>query len=468
MQLPARLGNLRPWKIPVRLKEGLHLIKRVVPEWDGTQNGLLTRKVTVDDNEDFVLTCTFIFDPDTHNYIYGNQTNWGSRLSVFGPGNGSIRLLSGNYDFPEGTFVPHKVNTLVFKREGGRLFFQGQDITDLYGSGRTEGLSIDAFGRNSSATVYLKGCILDFKLERPSETGEMQTAAHYPMSLHNTDYQPNIAALGGSLLLEGFDSFVPESAAETTEMSDGSFRVTRTSPGGGSAVMALHNLTPGQAYKIRVRRADGLSGENSLAVGNPSVPQWNYYTGWVPSFEGVSEFVVVPETSSIHVYLRSGSAIGDSSVYSSITISEWEGCILQNMVHGEEGNWLYLEKRWEWSYWLGKNLADQTEAKLPNEYITNGYLYWDIAPNIPNRLVTLGAIISGEAVKHAAYGWSTQNAVPANNLFRFTGGKFSGTRFIGGDIISSHTNNFRLFMPGTDYGTVQYSGIYVRQKWEIV
>ncbi len=145
-------------------------------------------------------------------------------------------------------------------------------------------------------------------------------------------------------------------------ISESSISQTATIAGSNQVPLQIYN-----SYMIEVV-IDNLSGSLKLEIYDSSGNTYNLNNG-------VNRIV---HTAAITGFSDFGlkAAEGCTAEVSGISIREWSGCVLQNMIHGNGGNWIGLRKLPDNSRWVSlHNYNDDFELTSDWSRISEGVYY---------------------------------------------------------------------------------------------
>lgn len=493
-------GILSPWRNPLDPGDRFYrrVLTRAIMNFNGTQYATLSEPVVLEG--DFEIEVYF-------NINFAANSGWstifsGSNFRVSGGGTnddvvGQLRadgaafggtIGGSNPVFePALIFTSEKIERLTIVRSGSDwVFSNGRSTGTLVRS--TDSVEMSTFLKNVSSVGgddTSSGVIFSMRVWKNGDrtSGELVTDLRFDEPA--TNHQRNYAVPVGSELVtngdfsQGLSGWSPLSASLSSE--EGVIRVTSTVSGvsARAAVTTLNDLVPGQVYRVTTNLvgSGGTGHINTTCVLNmrSGINGSGIFTSSpVYPFDGYGqrmELIFTADAESMNLWVRFDNGTADTSTYvefGEISAQSWSGAILENTLPGD---WEEISKKSGDDFWLGVELADQSVATLPGEYIGGSegqYWYWDIAPLNKGDTVLIRSTMSGNQSSLNPCGWSNQTGIPATSSWRDLGGGFSGSIQLGGVHTSASSDGIavRVFCSSDPDTDITFTNISVKRYLE--
>lgn len=328
-------------------------MQRSVPEFDGTQYGIFTSKINLSQGckisfsmattSDLIhVLMSFVTDNDTGEY-FRIGVNWQDndgylKIETAGhtPGIGTILVTDGklhkiDIDIPiDGSIKVYVDGVLDYTTQHTNLSLLNRDFDVYLSQGRSHNAAIP-YGEFIGVLSDLS--IVDSDGLPIPGFGDIQ------LDERDTDYQRDRA------VALGVEEFTPSRVGGNfVDNGDGSY--TKSTEGGGDLgeYYTENPISGTYLVEFTVSDTDGtinIFSRNATNSSNDTL---------LVGFGAGAHRVVVTTLDGGGVWLAKSSFTG---TVSNISIREWSGAILQNFVHGDGGNWLDIERKRYWDYWLG-------------------------------------------------------------------------------------------------------------------
>ena len=450
------------------IRTGISEITRAIMNFNGTQYATLSEPVVLDGDFEIEIFLLGHSEGSTQSlfsgfleadpWLYANGESYGNNIALRYDSGSGFQYLSNPALFKDG-----RIHRITLSRRGSRITL-GVDGNDVSRSIDVPFIINNLYAsRNASSLGY--GSLFSFKVW--DESSELVTDLRFdePDTIYQRDYKETYT----DLLTNG-DFFQGDSGwtnlNSTFSVTDSVAEFTTTTAY-GYIEQDLGATIDSSVYELRFDVLPGTS--NSLVVLNTYSSDGTTISDVQLAGRrfGVGSHVQYVFSNGFSKLRVRNEEVGAITRVSNISIREWSGAILENTLPGD---WEEISKKSGDDFWLGQELADQSVATLPGEYLggdSDQYWYWDIAPLNNGDVVLISSTMSGEQLSLNPCGWSTQTGIPATPDWRLSGG-FSGVAQLGGVHTSTAFDGatIRLFCSSQPDTDITFTNISVKRYLE--
>lgn len=465
-------GILSPWRNPLapgdRFYRRVSAITRPILNFNGTQYATLSEPVVL--YGDFEIEIVLLGHPgnstesflsgflEADPWLYANGESYGNNIALRYDSGSGFQYLSNPAPFKDG-----RIHRITLSRSGSRITL-GVDGNEVSRSLDVPFIINNLFAsRNASSLGY--GSLFSFKVW--DESSELVTDLRFDEP--DTIYQRDYTAPYGELIENGnfafgSDGWTSFNSSFSTESSVAEFVTTSAY---GYIEQDFGFLADGSIFELKFDVLPGTS--NSLVVVNT----YEEDRGTISDVQlagrrfGVGSHVEYVYSDGLSKIRVRNEEVGATTRVSNISVKRWSGAILQNTLPGD---WETISKRGVDNHWLGVELADQSVATIPGEYLggdTDQYWYWDVTPLNNGDTVLITSTMYGEQLSLNPCGWSTQTGIPGTPDWRLSGG-FSGVAQLGGVHTPTSSDGVaaRLFCSSQPDTDITFTNISVKRYLE--